>query len=221
VSLAEKGTNVVLCGLMPKHDENGKDCSVLSKKLHMKTTPGEGIVEVETTQGQKFVSYQYGTIRSTDSKVKKIATAKGKTVGVVSSRFKGKVFFYSFDLASGGDFRKLLHLEHLLTDTKMALPVYISDPNIEVLLQKGEKSVVIFVLAPPAGELGDPTDVRVKEVLLKVDLRKVGFKGTKIKLVDQFADEEEPPLKTTVEELKNGIILNIAFPDGKIFLVEK
>ena len=46
------------------------------------------------------------------------------------------------------------------------------------------------------------------------------LKGNKIKLVDQFADEEEKPIKTTVDELKNGISLSVGFPDGKIFLVQ-
>ena len=221
ISLAEKGVNIILCGLMPKYDESGRENTTLSKKLHIRTTAAEGIVEVESGRGNKFTAYQYGTIKATDAKIKKIASVKGKTVGVVSNKFKGKVFAFSFDIASSGDFRKLNHLESVLSEAKLSTAVYISDPNIEVILQKGEKSVAVFILAPPAGELGDTYDLRFKEILLKIDLRSVGFKGTKVKLVDQFADEEEAPLKTTVDELKNGIILNIGFPDAKIFTVEK
>lgn len=221
IGLAEKGINVILSGLLPKYDETGRDNTTLSKKLHMKSTAGPGIGEVEYSRNMKFTSHIYGTIRTTDAKNKKLATAKNRLVGAVSSRYKGKVFFFSFDLASGGDFRKLHHLESILHDAKLVSPIYASDPNIEVIVQKSEKTYVLFVLAPPAGELGDATDIRTKNILLKVDLRGIGFKGTKVKLFDQFADEEAEPLKTTVDELKNGIELDIDFPDGKIFLIKK
>jgi len=228
IALAEKGVNVVLAGLLPKFDEDGKECAVLSKKLHIKTTISEGIGEVELEKSFKFVSYIYGTIRSTDSKIKKLATVKNKPVGVVSSRYKGKVFFFSFDVASGGDFRKLGFLESMLASIKLESALYVSDPNVEVIAQQNDKYVVIFLLAPPPGELSDATDIRSKEILLKVDLRKLGYKGTKIKLYDQFAnnDAEDPaerdkPIVTTVDELKSGISMNIEFPDGKMLLVAK
>ncbi len=221
VALAEKGINIILVGQIPHFDDGGKECGVLSKKLHMKTTAAEGVGEVEFGHGRLLTSYVYGTIRSTDPKVKKLATAKGKLVGAVSARYKGKVFLFTFDLASGGDFRKLYHLETVLEEAKVASATYVSDPNVEVIVQKSDKAMVIFLLAPPAGELGDATDVRYKEILLKVDLRKLGFKGVKIRLIDIYADEEAIPLKTTVDDLLNGISLNIEFPDGKILLVEK
>ncbi|MCK5126005.1 MAG: beta-galactosidase [candidate division Zixibacteria bacterium] len=228
VSLAESGINVIMTGLMPKYDENGKDNTTLARKMHIKTTIAEGIGEVEFDKSQTFVSYLYGTIRTTDTKVKKIATVKGKPVGVVSSRFKGKVFFFSFDLASGGDFHKLHFLESMLKTAKLSTSAYVSDPNVDVVIQKNDKTIVIFLLAPPPGDLSEATDIRTKEILLKVDLRQLGFKGNKIKLYDQFAnnDAEEPadrdkPLSTTVDELKNGISMNIAFPEGKMFLVSK
>lgn len=221
IALAESGVNVILAGLLPRLDETGKEDLTLSKKLHIKTAPGEDIVEAECSRGMHFTTFQYGTIRSSDPKVKKLVTAKGRLIGVVSTRFKGKVFLFTFDIASGGDFRKLHHLETVLSEARLATPVYVSDPNVSVVVQKGEKAFVIFVLAPPAGELGDATDYRHKDILLKIDLRKVGFKGAKIKLTDQFAEEGAVPISTTVEELKNGIVLDIGFPDGRIFLIEK
>ncbi len=219
--LAEKGVNLILCGLLPKFDESGAECNILAKKLHLRTTMSAGIGEVECLRKQTFMSYQYGVIKTTDAKVKKIATIKGKPVGVVSSRLKGKVFFFSFDVASGGDFRKVQHLESVLSDCKLTTPIYISDPNIEVILQSSDNAYVLFVLAPPAGDLGDATEFRTKSVLLKVDLRQAGYKGTRIVLRDQFDGEEDEPIKTTVDELKNGITFEIEFPDAKIFLVEK
>ncbi len=221
IKLAEKGVNIILTGLLPRYDDAGRENDTLAKQLHMKTTRAESVGEVEYGHRQLFTSYIFGTIRSTDPKVKKLAMLKDKLVGAVSTRFKGKVFLFSFDLASGGDFRKLYHLESVLAEVKLAPAVYLSDPNVEVVVQKSDKVFVIFLLAPPAGELRDATDVRSKEILLKVDLRKMGFKGLKIKLSDQFAEEETPPLKTTVEDLKNGISMTIDFPDGKILLVEK
>lgn len=219
--LAEKGVNLILSGLMPKYDESGVECSILAKKLHIRTTAAAGIGEVECARKQKFMSHQYGVIKTTDAKAKKIAMIKNKPVGVLSTRLKGKVFFFSFDLASGGDFRKVQHLETVLSDCKLTTPIYISDPNVEVILQSSEKAYALFVLAPPAGDLGDASEFRKKSVLLKVDLRQAGYKGTRIVLRDQFAAEEDEPIKTTVDGLKNGITFEIDFPDAKIFLVEK
>ncbi|NMC44703.1 MAG: hypothetical protein GYA46_12360, partial [candidate division Zixibacteria bacterium] len=221
IALAEKGVNIILTGLLPRYDELGRENDTLAKALHMKTPRGESVGEVEYGKGQLFTSYLFGTIRSTDPKGKKLALVKDKVVGMMTTRFKGKVFLFTHDLASGGDFRKLYHLESILDEIKLKPAAFVSDPNVEVVFQKGEKAFVIFLLAPPAGELRDATDVRSKEILLKVDLRRLGYKGAKIKLVDQFADEETPPIKTTVDDLKNGISLKMDFPDGKILLVEK
>lgn len=228
VKLVEKGVDVILAGLMPKYDENGKDCTKLSKKLRIKTNVAEGIGEIDYEKNTKFLSYLYGTIKTTDTKAKRIATMKNKPVGIVSSRFKGKVYFFSFDIATGSNFRKMSFLESILSMSKLESPVYVSDPNVEVIVQNSDKQYVIFIMAPPPGELSDATDIRKKEILLKVDLRKYGFKGTRIKLYDQFDnnDAEDPaerdkPLSTTVDELKNGIKLNVEFPDGKMLLVSK
>ncbi|MCP4568633.1 MAG: hypothetical protein GY841_13735 [FCB group bacterium] len=225
IALAEKGVNIILAGLMPRYDETGRENTTLSKKLHLKTTAAAGIGEIEYGRNLTFTSHLYGTIRTTDPKISKLAISKKKAVGVVSNRFKGRVFFFSFDLASGGDFHKLLHLESILKEAKLTSPVYTSDPNVEVIIQKSEKVYVLFILAPPAGELGDATDIRSKKIMLKVDLRAIGFKGTKIKLFDQFAEESEEikpePIRTSVDELKSGIEMDIEFPDGKIFLIKK
>jgi hypothetical protein len=189
--------------------------------LHIKTQLAEEIVEVDRGHGHQFVAFQYGIIRTKHPKVKELVIAKGKRVGVVSTSLKGKVFLYTFDIASGGDFRRLIHMESVLSELKLTTPVYVSDPNIEVVLHRGDSSFVIFLLAPPPGELADATDIRTKDILLKVDLRKAGFKGTRLQLTDQFAEEGALPIKTSVDELKSGISLTIGFPDARILLVEK
>lgn len=221
VALAEKGIDIILAGLLPRVDETNREVGILSKALHLKTNAAEGIAEIESSRGLKFISTLYGAIRTTDPKVKKLATAKGKLVGVMSTRLKGKVFLFTFDLASGGDFHKLHFMEHVMSEIKLTAPAYVTDPNISVVLQHSEKAFVIFILAPPAGELGDAVDIRTKEIVLQIDLRKAGFKGAKIRLVDQLAEEEAAPISTTVEELKSGISLTIGFPDAKMFLIEK
>ncbi len=221
LKLAEKGNNLILVGVLPRYDENGRDNYTLSQKLHLKTTAAESIGEVEYDKGGSFTSYIYGSIRSTDSKVKSLATVKRKMVGAVSNRFKGNVYLFTFDLASGCDFHKLHFLEKILADSKLVSPIYASDINIDVIVQRSDKTWVIFLLAPPAGDLSDATDIRHKEILLKVDLRKLGFKGTRVRLVDQLAEAEAAPIKTSVDELKNGISIDLEFPDGKVFLIEK
>ena len=85
----------------------------------------------------------------------------------------------------------------------------------------GPKKGLLSIVAPPPGELSDVFQSDRKEVIIKADLRALGFKGAKAKLTDLFADEEAKPLKITAKELKQGLSMNLSFPGGHVFLVEK
>ncbi|MEA3297839.1 MAG: hypothetical protein U9R56_08245, partial [candidate division Zixibacteria bacterium] len=69
--------------------------------------------------------------------------------------------------------------------------------------------------------LSDGYETGRKEVIIKADIKSAGFKAVRVKLTDLFDDEEAVPIKTTVRELKEGISMEVAFPDGHIYLVEK
>lgn len=221
VDLLKCGVNIVMFGLMPKFDEQMKDCQVLANHLRIKSTVDYAIGSISHKNGE-FPGYVYASIRSTDdSKVKKFVKNGAKIIGVSSSRFKGNFYLFSFDLASGGNHQKLSFFETILAGEKVESYLYCSDPSVDIAFQMGDKRGLLFVVAPPPGELSDGFESDAKEVIVQADLKEVGFKAAKIKLTNIFAEEEEAPLKLTTKELKDGIPLKIQFPDGIIFIVEK
>ncbi len=221
VELAKAGVNLVLCGLMPRFDENMHDCQVLANHFRIKTTLEHGIAEI-SHKGGTFTSYVYGSIRSTDdSKVKKLVKAGTSLVGVSSTRFKGTLHFFSFDIASGGHHHKLAFIESILSGAGHNSYLYCSDPSVDMSFMCNDKRGLLFVVVPPPGELSDGFEAGKKHVIIKADLKEVGFKATNLKLVDIFGSESSEAIKVTAKELQDGIGLDVGFPDGKIFVVEK
>jgi len=221
IDLVKSGVAVVLCGLIPRYDENMQNCQVLANHFRIRTTVDNGIGGAQHKTGS-FPTYVYGSIRSTDdSKVKKLCKNGSKLVGVSSSRFKGNLYLFTFDIASGGNHAKLSFLESVLQGEGIAPFVYCSDPSVDISFQIGEKKGLLYVVAPPPGELSDGFERRRKEIIVKADLKTAGFKAPRLKLTNLFDREEGKPIKTTARELKDGIPLQISFPDGYIFLVER
>jgi hypothetical protein len=103
----------------------------------------------------------------------------------------------------------------------MSSYLYCSDPSVDISFQMGEKTGLLFLVAPPPGELSDGYEAASKQVIVKADLRQAGFKSPKVRLANLFDEEEVQPIKTTLKELKDGIALDIQFPDGIIYQVSK
>ena len=223
VELLKKGTNVILCGLLPKYDESLKDCQVLSNHLRIKTTLGLGIdfVKHKLSENGQFTTGLYGHILSTDAKVKKLASVKKKTVGVASSKYKGTLYLFSFDIGSSGDHNKMTFLETLLAENKIVPFMHCSDPSIDMAVHTIDKKAVLSLVAPPPGELPSIADTSIRDITVRLDLRKVGIASARLKITDLFADEEEKPLKVTSDNLRRGIPIRISYPDGRLFLLEK
>ncbi|MCX6826491.1 MAG: beta-galactosidase [candidate division Zixibacteria bacterium] len=219
VSLLKKGINVIACGLMPKYDESFRECHILSRHLRIKTSLGNGIDLIKMKNGQ-FTSYVYGHILSTDSRIKKLATADKKNVGVASSKYKGTFYLFSFNIGSGGDHNKLVFLESLLAENDITSFMYCSDPSVDMLFQRADKRVVLYMVAPPPGELSSAADTSSREVIIRLDLRKMGIVSAKIKMTDLLAGESATPLKVSSDSLRKGIPIKVDFPDGKMFLLE-
>ena len=221
VELVKAGVSVVLCGVMPKYDEELKDCQVLANHFRIKTTVDYRIGSIDHKAGS-FPSYIYGSVRSTDDgKVKKLVKSDAKVVGVSSSSFKGNFYLFAFDFASGGNHQKLTFFESVLAMEKHETYLYCSDPSVDISFHMGEKRGMLFIVAPPPGELSDGFESDEKEIIIKADLKPAGFKSAKMKLTSMFAEEEDPPMKLTAKELKDGIPIKVQFPDGMIFLVDK
>jgi hypothetical protein len=221
IELVKSGLTVILCGLMPKYNEHFKDCQTLAKHFRIKSTVDHRIGTITHKHGA-FPGYVYGSIRSTDdSKVKKLVKSEAKVVGVCSSRFKGNFYLLSFDIASGGNHQKLSFIESLLEGEKITPYLYCSDPSVDVSFQGGEKRGLLFVVAPPPGELSDGLEAGEKEIIVKADLRAAGFKAAKLRLTNVFGGEDDKPLRLTAKELRDGVALTTKFPDGQIYVVDK
>ncbi len=221
VELVKAGVSVILCGVMPRYDENMRDCHILANHFRIKTTVDYRIGTV-THKAGSFPAYIYGTIRSTDdSKVRKIAKSDSKVVAVSSSRFKGNFYLFAFDGASGGNHQKLSFIESVLNSEKITSYLYCSDPSIDISFLAGEKRGLLFIVAPPPGELSDGLEADQKEIIIRADLKQAGFKSTKLRLTNVFDSEDAKPLRMTSKELKDGIPLQISFPDGMVFVVDK
>ncbi len=221
VELVKAGVTVIMCGLMPKCDENFKDCQVLANHFRIKTTADYHIGTISHKSGS-FPSYLYAAIRTTDdSKVRKITKTDAKITGVCSSRFKGNFYLFTFDIASGGNHQKLAFIESILAEEHFSSNLYCSDPSVDIALQLSDKKGLLTVVAPPPGELSDGFESPKKEIIVKVDLKAAGFKSPTVKLTNIFDSEEDPPLKLKVKDLQDGIPLSIQYPDGLVFLIEK
>jgi beta-galactosidase len=221
VELVKAGVHLVVCGVMPRYDEDFKDCQVLANHFRIKTTVDYHIGNVTHKTGS-FPAYIYGTIRSTDDgKVKKLAQAGSKTVAVCSTRFKGNFYLFSFDPASGGNHHKLSFIESILEGEGLSSYLYCSDPSVDISFHSGEKKGLLFIVVPPPGELSDGFEATSKEIIVRADLKKAGFSSARLKLTNILSEGENEVIKTTSLQLRDGISLNVNFPDGMIFLVEK
>ncbi len=219
IELLKRGVNIVVCGLMPKYDENFRESPTLSRQLKLKTALGTGIDSIKLKNSQ-FTSYIYGHILTTDSKVKKLATAGKTNVGVSSSKYKGIFHLFSFDIGSGCDHNKMAFVESLLNENDLTPHLYCSDPSIDLAIHKGEKRAVLYIVAPPPGELSSVANTSSREVIIRVDLRKIGIASAKVKITDLLAGESAQPLKMSSDILRRGFPVSVDFPDGKIYLIE-
>lgn len=222
VELVKSGITVIMCGLMPKYNEDFKDCQILANHFRIRSTLDYRITAVEHKNGA-FPTHMYGALRTTDqSKVRKIITSGNKLLGVCSSRLKGNFYFFSFDIASGGNHKKLSFIESIIEGENISSFLYCNDPSVDISFQIGAKTGLLTIVAPPPGELSDGFEAPKKEIIIRADLKAAGFKAPKLKLTDLFGDEEEPTIiRTTSKELADGLAMDVDVPDGKIYLVQK
>lgn len=219
IDLSKAGTPVALFGVMPRFDEHFNDCTLLSAYLKTKTTTVDAVKEIKT-KTNSFAAYTYCSLKTTDSRAKKVATVDRSVAAITSSK-KGSLSFYGFDISTGFDHHKLMFMEETLNECGVSASVYCSDPLVDVVAHASAKKVAVFLMAPPPGELGDRVETQRREIFLRVDLKKLGFKSPNIKMSDLFSPEETPPLKLTLQALADGLPMEIDFPDGKALLIER
>lgn len=216
LAFARSGKTVILFGLMPEWDLNFKKSNLLYKALKIKTKLDGRIDEIETDTDEKFSAYVFADIKRSGRKAKEIAWQKRKCVGVFSSYGKGKILFFTFDLASDLNPAKLLFLEKLFQEYKINPVAHTSDPQVEVVAQKVNKSTLIY-LFNPQGSFWQSKDTP-QPVILSLNCKKLGIKGGKVLLQELFTDEV---IKTKVKELSQGIAVHLKEMDSKLYLIEK
>ena len=129
---------------------------------------------------------------------------------------KGEICLFTFDISSQFAPQKLLFLEDILSSTNATSLVQTSDLEIDAVLHRNEKTAVLYLINPKG-------DFYLKEApsktsfILKLDCRKAGVKGKRIRLLDLLTRQT---IKTNASELKNGIMISMEDPDSRMYLVE-
>ncbi len=214
VELAKKGKTLILFGLLPKFDLRMKKCEILSRALKARTKSASGIEGI-MAHNHEFTSQIFGSIHSSKKYFVKAKT-KNKVVGGQFKIGKGEIFLFTFDISSQLAPQKLLFLEEVLSSTNATSVVQTSDPEIDAVVHRNEKMAVLYLINPK-GDFYIKENPPKTSFILKLDCRKAGIKGKRIRILDLLSREI---IKTSVSELKNGIMISMEDPDSKIYLIE-
>ena len=93
---------------------------------------------------------------------------------------------------------------------------FTSDPKVEVIAQKVNKSTLIYIFNP-AGSFWNSNN-KTESVILSLNCKKLGLAGGKVQLQELFTDQI---IKTKVKELSQGIFIPLKEMDSKLFLIER
>lgn len=211
----KKGKCLILYGLLPKYDLKFKSSEVLARGLKIKTSPFYLVDNVQVSNTE-FPSLLYGVIKTHPKNYQVIARAGRRIVGVRGKLGKGRVYVLTFDLSTALFHKKLKFLESIMQDVGVSRFLNCSDAEVEVIIQKFEKTTILYLISP--GTPFAPNSAgNKKSIILQVDCKKIGVRGKKIILTELFNGEI---IKTTSEELKKGIRLEIGRLESLMYLVE-
>ncbi|MDH4223560.1 MAG: beta-galactosidase [candidate division Zixibacteria bacterium] len=212
---ARKGKSLILYGLLPKYDLRFKNCWILTKALKLKTVSQYAVDMVQTSKSE-FSSQLYGYIKTHPKSYQVIARSGKRIVGLKGNLGKGKIYLFTFDISTTFNHRKLGLLEQILEDAGVTRILNCSDNEVEVIVQKNEKTTLLYLISPGV-PLTPGNGGNKKSIILQVDCKKIGVKGKKITLTDLFSGEL---IRTTSKELNNGIPLEMGKLDARMYLVE-
>jgi hypothetical protein len=214
VDLAKKGKSVILFGLLPAFDQRMKKCEILARALKAKTKPSSTVENIEA-EDQEFTSQIFGYLRSSKRYSAK-AKVKNKVVGAHFKIGKGEIYLFTFDISAQLAPQKLLFLEEILSGTGVTSPVETSNPEIDAVVQKDEKRAVLYLINPK-GDFHSKEAPPTTSFILKLDCRKAGVKGKRIRLMDLLTREV---VRTSVSQLKTGITITMPEPGSRVYLIE-
>jgi beta-galactosidase len=226
IKLAKEGKTLILFGLLPKYDLRMKSCELLAKSLKLKTkelSPMEHSPCVGEVEGldSEFTTFVYGYIGGS-KKSQVLASYDGRTVGTVSKIGKGHIYLFTFDVSARLQPNKLFFLEGVLKRCGIQNQVFCDHPLVDLVVQRNEQHTILYLIFPPESPSSEPDSSNAigkdkRKLILKTEPRKLGVKGKKIRLVDLLGNEV---IKTTPEELKRGIVIELAPFDSRMYLLE-
>jgi hypothetical protein len=122
--------------------------------------------------------------------------------------------------------RKLSFLEEILRQAGIESQIYCDAPEVDLVLQKNDAHTILYLINPPnhncsiwPGETTSSSHKKeTRKLILRFDPKKLGIKGKKLRLIDLLGDEI---IKTTPDELKTGIMIEITSPDSRMYLIEE
>jgi len=212
---ARNGKSLVLYGLLPRFDRDLKKCEILSRGLKIKTAQLSSVDKIQTSK-EEFPSQIFGFIRSHSKSYQAIARAGRRVVGVRGKLGKGKVYLLTFDLSSSACSGKSSFLDSILQESGVTRFLNSSDPDLEMIIQKNEKVTLLYLISPGVPFSPEKEGFK-KNVILQIDCGKIGVKGKKITLTELLDGQT---IKTTSDELKKGILVELGKLESRIYLVE-
>jgi hypothetical protein len=203
VAAARAGQQVVILGEIPLLDSRMKNCQTLARAAGARTYGKPGVADAKAF-GLEFPVHHQGFIRATGAK--RLVAAGPKTIGSHKKLDRGGITVLCFDPAARGDARRQMFLAALIKSLGEEPRAYTSDPGVHVFLNKFDKYAVLYLVAPPQGGSLENGSNHERDVIVRCDLRKLKLKGKNVKMVDLFGG---PTIKTTVNELKTGIVVRV------------
>ncbi|MFQ6032251.1 MAG: hypothetical protein ACE5K2_04950, partial [Candidatus Zixiibacteriota bacterium] len=134
---------------------------------------------------------------------------------------KGYIYLFTFDISARLHHNKLFFLEEVLKRCGIRRQVFCDHPVVDVVVQKNKQHTILYLIFPPVNSSSGSADPQAtmrdkNKLILKTEPRKLGVKGEKIRLVDLLGNEV---IRTTSEELRQGIVIEMAPLDSRMYLM--
>lgn len=215
ITKIKEGKNIIFTGLVPKYDTNGNTCNLLSSFLKTRSNTSFEVGEIKFDESL-FPTLVYATLSCSDSQAKPIAKSGKSVVAVRYNRFKGKVFFISFDLSTQYSHTKMSFFESLLAECGVRPFIFTSNPDVRAIVRTDKKRALLYLLYSRPQLPFKKQERHPLQVAIKVDLKKIGIKAAKLGMVELFTGEKKV---MTSHSLAGGFITELRSLDSRVWLI--
>ena len=211
----KSGVNVIFIGLVPRYNLTGASCTLLSSFLKIKSSSSFEVAEIKY-DSTTFPTILYGTLTSSDSQVKTIAKHKSSSVAIRTGKFKGNVFFISFDLSTQYYHTKMSFLESILKECSVEPFIFTSNPDVRAIVRTDGKRALLYLLYSKPQLPFKKVERHNLNMAVKIDLKKIGIKTARLGMIELFSGEKEI---ITSKKLSEGIIAELSSLDSRVWLI--